>query len=195
MSRRLLSASSNAGNQLQAILLDRDGVLNYERPDYVKCWEEFKFLPDVLETLPRLAALKIPVLVISNQSAIGRGLVTQQVVDAIHQRAGAEIAAAGGRIDDFFVCPHHPDDHCACRKPKPGLLWAAASAYALDLHRCIFIGDAVTDFQAALAAHCPSILVETGRQGPLLRTRLKHHPGVRIVPNIVAALTLIEQTE
>lgn len=180
-----------APGALQAILLDRDGVINYEREDYVKCWEEFVFLPGVLPTLGRLATLPAPILVVSNQSAIGRGLVSRPVVDEIHRRAGEVVAAAGGRIDAFFICPHHPADQCECRKPKPGLLWQAADAYTLDLGHCIFVGDAVTDFQAAQRAGCPSILVETGRQGPLLRSRLAGIPGVTIVADLAAASALI----
>lgn len=185
--------SLDQGSRLafQAILLDRDGVINRERADYVKGWEEFEFLPGVLQTLARLAALKVPILVISNQSAIGRGVVDRLCVDEIHRRAGAVIEAAGGRIDAFFVCPHRPDEGCECRKPKPGLLRQAAATYALDLRQCVFIGDAITDFQAAQTAGCSSILVETGRQGSMLRTALEGVPGAKIVADLAAAVTLI----
>ena len=80
------------------------------------------------------------------------------------------IRNAGGRIDDVFLCPHHPDDNCSCRKPKPGLLLQAAEKYKLDLTQCLFIGDSVTDFQAAAAVGCQSILVKSGRQGAQLET-------------------------
>ncbi|HMN31307.1 MAG TPA: HAD-IIIA family hydrolase, partial [Caldilineaceae bacterium] len=93
---------------IQAIFLDRDGVINRERSDYVKAWSEFEFLPGVLTALSQLAQLGVPILVISNQSAIGRGLASPAIVDEIHQRARAIIEGAGGRIDAFFVCPHHP---------------------------------------------------------------------------------------
>lgn len=176
---------------MQAILLDRDGVINCERADYVKCWEEFVFLPGSLAALTRLATLPAPILVLSNQSAIGRGLVSRDVIDEIHRRAGEIITAAGGRVDAFFVCPHHPQEQCECRKPRPGLLWQAAKAYSLALDQCVFIGDAITDFQAAQCAGCRSILVETGRQGPLLRQTLVGANGVTIVADLAAAATLI----
>lgn len=176
---------------MQAILLDRDGVINCERADYVKCWDEFVFLPGALAALGRLAALPVPILVISNQSAIGRGLVSRHDIDEIHRRSGEIITAAGGRVDAFFICPHHPQDQCECRKPRPGLLWQAANAYALALDQCVFIGDAITDFQAAQSAGCRSILVETGRQGSILRQTLAGVPGVTIVADLMAAATLM----
>lgn len=191
MSNHQPSLYQNRRSAFQAILLDRDGVINRERADYVKCWDEFEFLPGVLPTLRRLAVLKTPILVISNQSAIGRGVVDRSCVDEIHRRAGVAVEAAGGRIDAFFVCPHRPDEGCECRKPKPGLLRQAAATYTLDLCRCIFIGDAITDFQAAQAAGCLSILVETGRQGPMLRKALAGIPGATVVTDLAAAVALI----
>jgi len=179
----------------QAVFLDRDGVINRERADYVKSWEEFEFLPGVLPALQRLATLNAPILVISNQSAIGRGLVTDATVNAIHQAAQAKIVAAGGRIDGFFVCPHRPEEACACRKPKPGLLFQAAKQFALDLSQCVFIGDALTDFQAAEAAGCQCILVESGRQGSQLRKLCIDKPAAQIALNLAAAVDLILLTE
>lgn len=153
---------------MRAILLDRDGVINYERVDYVKSWQEFELLPGVLPALQRLAVLALPILVITNQSAIGRGIIPQETVTAIHRQLCTAVATAGGRIDAFFVCPHHPDADCACRKPKPGLLFQAAQQFHFPLDQAVFIGDAVTDFEAARAAGCQSILVKSGRQGASL---------------------------
>lgn len=176
---------------MNAFFLDRDGVINRERADYVKTWDEFEFLPNVLPALQRLATLSIPIFVISNQSAIGRGLVSRETVDMIHQQARLRIEAAGGRIDGFFVCPHHPDENCHCRKPKPGLLLAAAAQCNLNLATCRLIGDAVTDLQAAQAAGCQSILVESGRQGGQLRNLLSTNPTVSIAPDLASAVEMI----
>ena len=153
---------------MRGILLDRDGVINRERADYVKCWSEFEFLPGVLQALGRLTHLQVPILVITNQSVIGRKIVNRKIIDQIHQNIHKAINAGGGRIDDFFVCPHHPDEHCRCRKPAPGLLLQAAERYNLKLSESVFIGDSITDYQAAMAVGCQSILVESGRQGPQL---------------------------
>ena len=175
----------------QAVMLDRDGVINRERADYVKCWREFEFLPGALSALARLADLPKPIVVISNQSAIGRGLVNQDTVDAVHRHMKSIVEICGGRIDTFYVCPHHPDDRCRCRKPEPGLLLQAARDYNLDLSECVFVGDTPTDFQAAEAVGCQSILVSTGRQGPRLRSMYAGSMDVTIVQDLSAAVSLI----
>lgn len=173
---------------LQAILLDRDGVINRERADYVKCWEEVEILPGALAALGRLAALPIPICVITNQSAIGRGVITRQTVDEIHRRLTQLITAHSGRIDAFFVCPHRPDEACICRKPKPGLLLQAAHRFSLDLSQCIMVGDSLTDHLAAAAVHCPSLLVQTGRQGSELPSLIHDAAHVPILADLGAAV-------
>lgn len=173
---------------VQAILLDRDGVINRERADYVKQWDEFEFLPGVLPALCTLATLAVPILVVSNQSAIGRGLVSLATVNVIHQQARQVIQRAGGRIDGFFICPHHPAEKCDCRKPKPGLLLQAAAAFDLCLADCVFIGDAITDYEAALAAGCQSMLVQSGRQGPSLPELVPDKSSVAIVSDLAMAV-------
>ncbi|MEZ4731884.1 MAG: HAD family hydrolase [Caldilineaceae bacterium] len=170
---------------MRAILLDRDGVINRERADYVKRWQEVELLPGVLTALQRLAALAIPILVITNQSAIGRGIVQAETVAALHEQLRTVVAQAGGRIDAFFVCPHHPADGCLCRKPQPGLLRQAAAQFHFALDQAVFIGDAITDFQAARAAGCRSILVKSGRQGAALAELLA---GETTPPLLVADL-------
>lgn len=149
----------------RGLFLDRDGVINRQVAGYVTAWEEVELLPGALAALARLAVFDGPVLIVSNQSCIARGLVREETVAEIHARLRVLAEAAGGRIDGFYVCPHHPDAGCACRKPKPGLLLRAAAEHGLALEKCVFVGDAVTDYQAALAAGCASILVRSGRQG------------------------------
>jgi D-glycero-D-manno-heptose 1,7-bisphosphate phosphatase len=171
---------------VRAILLDRDGVINRERADYVKDWQEFEWLPGVLPALQRLAPLAQPIVVVTNQSAIGRGIIPRETVTAIHSQLHAVVAKAGGRIDGFFVCPHHPDADCFCRKPKPGLLFQAAHQFHFALDQAVFIGDTVTDFEAARAAGCQSILVKSGRQGASLDNLFV---DVMLSPPIVADLS------
>jgi D-glycero-D-manno-heptose 1,7-bisphosphate phosphatase len=174
-----------------AIFLDRDGVINRERADYVKEWAEFEFLPGVLGALSRLATLRLPILVITNQSGIGRGHMARQVVDEIHERMRAVVAAAGGRIDEVFVCPHHPAEGCHCRKPRPGLLQQAAERYAVALNRSYFVGDSYTDLQAARAAGCQPLLVASGRQGAVLPGLLKDEPQAPLLADLSHATTLL----
>ncbi|HID24181.1 MAG TPA: D-glycero-beta-D-manno-heptose 1,7-bisphosphate 7-phosphatase, partial [Planctomycetaceae bacterium] len=146
-----------------AVFLDRDGVINENRSDYVKGWEEFVFLPGVFEPLRLLAQNHQAIVVVSNQSAVGRGLVSRETVVAIHRRMQAEIQRRGGRVDAIYYCPHHPDAGCDCRKPRPGLLLRAARELSIDLSRSYLIGDAVSDIEAALAVGCTPIFVLTGR--------------------------------
>lgn len=183
---------------IKAVFLDRDGVINRERADYVKSWQELELLPGVLPALRQLAALGLPVAVISNQSAIGRGLVTAQTIAEIHRRLRRQVVEAGGRIDAFYVCPHRPDEQCGCRKPRPGLLLEAAAAFGLSPAECVFIGDAVTDAQAAAAAGCTALLVRTGRQGAQLDALLAALPNsspnagqTPIYPDLAAAVSAI----
>lgn len=171
-----------------AIFLDRDGVINENRPDYVKSWAEFVFLPGALEALAMLGRLSWPVIVVSNQSAIGRGIVGQEVVDEINGRMVAAVEAAGGRIDGVLYCPHRPDEGCACRKPRPGLLLLAAERFGLDLAASHLIGDAESDILAAQAVGCRAILVKSGRgaeQLALLRQR--HVDGYLVAEDLADA--------
>lgn len=175
-----------------AVFLDRDGVINENRDDYVKGWDEVRFIPGVFDTLARLSLTPFRVVLITNQSPIGRGILAAEQVEAINRRLVAEIEAYGGRVDGVYYCPHHPDDRCACRKPQPGLLHRAAKDLGLDLAHSYLIGDAVSDLAAARAAGCKPILVLTGRgreQQPLLPQA--GFDGVPVVRDLVEAVDLI----
>ena len=150
---------------MHAILVDRDGVINRERSDYVKSWDEFEFLSGTFTALKLLSTLGIPILIVTNQSVIGRGITDVDTINDIHATMTQLVVDNGGRIDHIFVCPHAPVVQCDCRKPKPGMLLQAQSRYQLDLSKSFFIGDSITDYIAAKAAGCQPILVRTGRQG------------------------------
>jgi D-glycero-D-manno-heptose 1,7-bisphosphate phosphatase len=151
--------------QQRAIFVDRDGVINQNRADHVKTWSEFSFEWGALDGLVKLAGLPLhlPIIVITNQGAIGRGLTTCESVDEIHRRMIIAVQQAGGRIDGVLVCPHHPNENCSCRKPKPGMLLDAASRWNIDLTRSFLIGDAATDLEVGWAVGCQTALVKTGR--------------------------------
>jgi D-glycero-D-manno-heptose 1,7-bisphosphate phosphatase len=166
-------------------------VINHERPNYVTDWAEFVFLPGAIEALRQLASLDRPILVLTNQSAIGRGLVSAATVAAIHQRMIALVAEAGGRIDAVFVCPHHPDAGCECRKPQPGLFQQAAEAFDLRLQDCYFIGDALSDLWAARAAGCWPILVRSGLQRERLDAVPEDLADVPLLDDLAQATELI----
>lgn len=147
----------------RAIFLDRDGVINVNRSDHVKSWDEFMFLPNALIALQKLAASDFRVIVTTNQAAIARGLVAEETVRAIHAQMLAQVERAGGRIDAVYFCPHRPDEKCGCRKPQPGLFVEAARDFEIDLARSFVVGDAFSDVAAALAIGAQPILVMTGR--------------------------------
>jgi D-glycero-D-manno-heptose 1,7-bisphosphate phosphatase len=155
-----------------AVFLDRDGVINRDRPDYVKSWEEFEFLPGVLEAFRVLASGPYQVVVISNQSCIGRGLAGRETVDEIHARMTEAVRRSGGRIDAVYYCPHRPDEDCPCRKPRPGLLLKAARELDIDLAASWLVGDDLKDLETAKAAGVRSVLVRTGHGRDLPETRL-----------------------
>jgi D-glycero-D-manno-heptose 1,7-bisphosphate phosphatase len=147
----------------RAVFIDRDGVICHNRNDHVKSWEEFVFLPGAVEAMVWLTHLDLPIVVITNQAVINRGIVPEEVVEDINHRMVLAIEAAGGRIDKVIYCPHRPDEHCACRKPQPGMLLNAARDLGLDLFHSYLIGDAETDMQAGQAVGCHCYMVLTGR--------------------------------
>lgn len=142
-----------------AIFLDRDGVLNVRRPDHVKSLAEFEFIPGVLDALSELDVGDTPIVVVTNQSVIGRGLASAEEVDRIHDRLREALLVSGVRQLSIYVCPHAPEDSCECRKPLPGLLLRAAAELNLDLRRSVIVGDSLTDAHAGVAAGCYPILV------------------------------------
>ena len=147
-----------------AIFLDRDGVIVENRPNYILSWADVAVYPQALAALARLRQGPHIIVVITNQSAIGRGLLTPAAAQAVNTRLIEVVAQAGGRIDAVYLCPHTPDDACACRKPRPGLLLQAAREMSLDLAASLLIGDALTDLQAGLNAGVGQVaLVRTGR--------------------------------
>ena len=149
----------------RAIFLDRDGTINENRRDYVKSWSEFEFLPNALEGLKRLSKSEYKIIVITNQRAVARGMMSLAALEDIHARMLAEVEGAGGRIDAVYVCAHDTKDGCNCRKPKTGLLDLAAETFNLDLRGCWMVGDKTQDVQTGVNACCRTILVATGYGG------------------------------
>lgn len=186
-------ASPRRDRILDAVFLDRDGTINVERADYVKSVDEFVLLTGALDALVKLAAFAVPIIVITNQSVIGRGIVSQKQIDEVHEHLQGLVRTAGGRIDAIYLCPHRPDDGCDCRKPKPGLLQAAAADLRLDLGRCILIGDSVTDLQAAYAAGSHPLMVRTGRQARQLAQLAEVDPDVMVMDDLAAAVEWMTQ--
>jgi len=147
-----------------ALFLDRDGVIIENRPDYVRSWSDVVIYPGALAALASIASTPIKVVIVTNQSAVGRGLMALGAAEDINARLADEVHRAGGRIDGVFMCPHAPEMGCDCRKPRPGLILRAAHTLDLDLGRSFLVGDALSDLQAASAAGVSRLgLVLTGR--------------------------------
>ena len=131
----------------KVIFLDRDGVINFDSPDYIKSWAEYRFLPRSLEALAALTVSGYDLIVITNQSIVGRGIVPLAVLEDTHRRMLQAVAAAGGRIIDILYCPHRPDEDCSCRKPRPGMILRARERHRIDLSLAVMIGDNVKDME------------------------------------------------
>lgn len=151
-----------------ALFLDRDGVINRRVPgDYVRRWEDFEFLPGALEGLAALAPRFGPIVVVTNQRGVGRGLMSEADVANVHQRMLEAVRAAGGRIDRVYTCPH--TEGCDCRKPLIGLARQAQRDFpAIDPSRAIMAGDSSSDFEFARNAglHWVHIHSEPDREAP-----------------------------
>jgi len=147
-----------------AIFLDRDGVVIKNRSSYIRNWSHVVFYKSSLDALAKLSTISYKIVLVTNQSAVGRGLISLATAHDINQRIVDEIISSGGRIDGVFMCPHTPAELCSCRKPKPGLLLEAARKLSIDLKRSVMIGDAISDIQAGQSAGVArTILLQTGR--------------------------------
>jgi D-glycero-D-manno-heptose 1,7-bisphosphate phosphatase len=142
-----------------AIFLDRDGVINCRRPgDYVLNWSQFLFVSGIQAALKQLSALHLLMIVISNQAAVGKGLLNPLALQEITAQMQQTLLADGVSLAAVFYCTHRADENCDCRKPRPAMLLGAANKFNIDLSRSIFIGDSVSDIEAGLAAGCKPVL-------------------------------------
>jgi D-glycero-D-manno-heptose 1,7-bisphosphate phosphatase len=147
-----------------AIFLDRDGVIVENRSTYIQSWQDMDFIPGALAALTRLSSCPLKIVIVTNQSAVGRGIISQTRAEEINQQLILEIEKTGGHIDGIYMCPHRPEEGCKCRKPQPGLILKAAQDHSIDLSKSIIIGDALTDLEAGMNAGINQlVLVLTGR--------------------------------
>ncbi len=166
------------------VILGRDGILNEFREGHVTAPEEWLPVDGALEAVARINQAGWHVVVATNQSGIGRGMIDMSAVNAVHARMHQMVQQQGGRIDAVFFCPHTPQDHCDCRKPKPGLLLDIGRRYGIDLAGVPVAGDTLRDLQAAAAAGCEPHLVLSGRArglaGEALQQLLLQAPGAQV---------------
>ena len=144
----------------KAVFLDRDGVINEKRDDHVKNISEFKIFSGVGDAIKLLRDKGYLVIIITNQSAIGRKIISEKKLDEIHTELKNYLNQHDTYVDSFYYCPHTPEENCSCRKPKPGLLIKATNDFGINLEESYFIGDSESDLNAAKEARCKGILLE-----------------------------------
>lgn len=181
---------------IHTVLLDRDGVINFDSPDYILSPAQWNAIPGSLEAIAKLKQAGLQVTVCSNQSALGRGMIDQAMFDSIQAKMIAETKALGGSFDYIAYCPHGPDDECACRKPLPGMLFDTFKALNIqDKSRAIMVGDSIRDVEAAHAAGISAMLVSSGYgdAAAIFEKAKCLMPDIQIFENLEAAVHMILQ--
>lgn len=171
---------------IRHLILDRDGVLNREAAEhgYILRAEDFVWLPGSLQALSLLTRVGMRISVATNQSAVGRGLMTPQQLDRVLATMVSQAAAAGARIDAVFFCPHAPEANCDCRKPRPGLIRSAIQAAGIPAAQTLMVGDAVRDVEAARASGVRAALVRTGKGSGALAQLLERDAGLPVFDDL-----------
>lgn len=176
------------------IILDRDGVINYDSDQYIKSPEEWRAIPGSLDAIAQLNRSGFRVLIVTNQSGVARGYYDIETLDLIHEKLLRELASVGGYIEEIFFCPHHPDEACACRKPQPGLLHQIAKKYPIDLTKTFFIGDSIGDMRVAQSSGCIPLLVLTGNGEATLKKYPDVVSNIPFFPDLARAVDYVIST-
>jgi D-glycero-D-manno-heptose 1,7-bisphosphate phosphatase len=176
---------------MNLIVLDRDGVINEDSDAYVKSIDEWVPIPGSLEALARLSQSGYRLAVVTNQSGLGRGLLTLDDLNRMHQCLHDRLSELGGQIDALFFCPHRPEDRCVCRKPMPGLLFAVRERFGVTLSEVAVIGDALRDLESAWAVGATGMLVLTGKGERTLAEHGELLGRTEVYTNLAAAADAI----
>ena len=163
------------------IILDRDGVINYDSDEYIKSPDEWIPIPGSLKAIAKLNQAGFKIVIATNQSGIARGLYSLKTLNEIHEKLKSSVRAEGGEIEAIFFCPHHPDDGCGCRKPKPGMLYDIEKQFSVRLDETFFIGDSIVDYQAAVIVGCQPLMVKTGKW----QKALEINPAINDCPHFL----------
>ncbi|MBH3423247.1 MULTISPECIES: D-glycero-beta-D-manno-heptose 1,7-bisphosphate 7-phosphatase [Pseudomonas] len=170
---------------LKLLILDRDGVINYDSDAYIKSVEEWIPLPGSIEAIAQLSKAGWTVAIATNQSGLARGYYDIATLDAMHARLRALVAEQGGEVGLVVYCPHGPDEGCDCRKPKPGMLKIISEHYKVPLAGIWFVGDSLGDLEAAKAVDSQPVLVKTGKGE---KTQAKNLPVGTLIFDDLAAV-------
>jgi len=186
---------NNNTPQIKLIALDRDGVINYDSPDYVKSPEEWRAIPGSLEAITKLNQHGYKVVIATNQSGVARGYFDLDTLDKIHQKMLGQLKEVGGKIDAIFFCPHEPDDNCEYRKPKPGLLLQAADQFNIKPQEILMIGDSMRDILAAKNCGAKAIFIKTDhKMDSLLAAQKEEVPIYNSLAEAVNAIIALPGT-
>lgn len=147
---------------MKLIILDRDGVINHDRADYVKSVEECVPIDGSIDAIARLHKAGFTVVIATNQSGLARGKFELDDLEAMHEKITRLVEERGGELGAIFYCPHAPEDNCKCRKPRPGLVDAIEAEFNISAEGFYFVGDSLRDLQAAVVKGCKPMLVKTG---------------------------------
>ena len=172
---------------MKLVILDRDGVINFDSATYIKSPEEWKPIPGSLEAIARLTQAGYLVMVATNQAGVGKGLIEMATLNAIHDKMHRAVGQAGGRIDAVFFCPHVPEANCSCRKPRPGMLAEIGRRFNANLKDIPCVGDSQRDLEAAAAVGAPPVLVLTGK-GQATQREGRLPPGTSVFKDLAAAV-------
>jgi D-glycero-D-manno-heptose 1,7-bisphosphate phosphatase len=176
---------------MKLVILDRDGVINDDSDDYIKSADEWRPLPGSLEAIAKLNHFGFKVAVATNQSGLARGLFSIDELNAIHHKLHQELDRIGGHLECIVFCPHGPNDGCACRKPKPGLLLQIKERLGVELENVPVIGDSMRDIISAQAVGAYPILVKTGKGHRTLTQNASKLSDIAVLPNLAAAVETI----
>lgn len=177
---------------MKLVLLDRDGVINVDDPVGVIRREQFELIPGAVAAIARLTQAGFKVAVCTNQSAIGKGWLSEELLHEIHAGLCAEVEKAGGKLDAIFYAPDHPDVPSTRRKPAPGMLLEALQQFSATASETYFVGDMLRDLEAAVAAGCKRMLVRTGKGAALEKAGIPAHvQPVQVVADLPAAVEVI----
>jgi len=187
---QFLSEPAPQTRQVKLIILDRDGVINYDREQFIKSPDEWRPIPGSLEAIARLNHAGFRVVVATNQSGLGRRLLDTATLISIQEKLHKALTRVGGRIDAVFFCPHTADANCDCRKPKPGMLVDIGQRFGVELTGVPCIGDSLRDLQAAEACGAQPILVLTGKGEKTLRDG-NFPKNTIIFPDLAFAVTAL----
>ena len=176
------------------ILLDRDGVVNHDSPDYIKTPEEWKAIPGSIQAISDLKRSGRLVAVCTNQSGVARGMLSLAQLQAIHQKMSAALANCGAALDGLIFCPHHPDEGCSCRKPQPGMLLEMMAQLGVAADQTVYVGDSIRDAEAAAAAGCRFVLVRTGN-GKAAEPRLRRQDLAEVYDDLADFASSLNESD